>query len=718
MALQNNEDEDLKKFREDWKKELNAHHTLKKTSDVEDNNSIIGQNDIFLEKQGVLETGTQSSVRFPSQEGLFFPIDIPSSSQGPHERFANVDISSAESSRDGFPTDLQSDRNVDHDATEYYPFKILTQFLNEAPKKKKDSPLSRKSKDVPITYCKRKYFSDPSFNSQKVKKKKKVGSGKDEIIDNDQKSEIKQRYLDLFIADLDEINEIPFFDTTVAREIALKIFQHLDLKSLCMCSQVSRSWHSLADDEMLWCQISHSLGFLPNFHVSQRENWKSLVRSHLEQKRTLISNWKERVGKPYHLNFAQGGVLCAVTCTGSRILAGYTSCNVRCWDAETGDYCTLNASNTALVIDEDAQDLGLIRNEVTSICATSNITAASFKHGFVDVWYNEEVTDPIHTFSFRNSFLTSICGTDISQSESLVAASQAKQIQISKVNNTGGTIIQDFDMRNPVKKIIWYESENSTYNSQLLISCHSSVYMKSFESTISTAFSANSLQENSMIEVHNIIWAPVSCTGHRTTAHEVAVGFTLAQPTSKVKLNIYDVIAAKEKTSLSGHTWVISCMHLPDTNASALVTGSVDRKIRVFDLRAGVTPRVSLPGHSAPVTSVQMDDWKLVSGDEAGFVCVWDQRTGKKLWDVHNRHPVQYCHFEDRLLVMGNVPYQKFQEGDFEDTKSIRYRGTVQVYDFLANQMRQGIPDVCLSSYAEPEASNYNIGLAMPYDTL
>ena len=37
----------------------------------------------------------------------------------------------------------------------------------------------------------------------------------------------------------EEINEIPFFDHELPRELALKIFQHLDIKDLCNCSQVS-----------------------------------------------------------------------------------------------------------------------------------------------------------------------------------------------------------------------------------------------------------------------------------------------------------------------------------------------------------------------------------------------------------------------------------------------------------------------------------------------
>ena len=47
-----------------------------------------------------------------------------------------------------------------------------------------------------------------------------------------------------------------------------------------------------------------------------------------------------------------------------------------------------------------------------------------------------------------------------------------------------------------------------------------------------------------------------------------------------------------------------------------------------------------------------------------------------------------------------------------------RVRGSVQVYDFTDSQAAKDLPDVCLSTYDEPQASRYNIGLAMPYDTL
>lgn len=54
-------------------------------------------------------------------------------------------------------------------------------------------------------------------------------------------------------------------------------------------------------------------------------------------------------------------------------------------------------------------------------------------------------------------------------------------------------------------------------------------------------------------------------------------------------------------------------------------------------MRVASSAMVTLIGHSASVTVVQMDDLKVVSGDEGGFVCVWDQRMGTKLWEMHSR---------------------------------------------------------------------------------
>lgn len=56
----------------------------------------------------------------------------------------------------------------------------------------------------------------------------------------------------------------------------------------------------------------------------------------------------------------------------------------------------------------------------------------------------------------------------------------------------------------------------------------------------------------------------------------------------------------------------------------------------MFDLRAGSSV-ASLYAHHLGVTSVQADDWKIVSGGGEGLVCVWEMRMGAKLWEMHNR---------------------------------------------------------------------------------
>lgn len=59
-------------------------------------------------------------------------------------------------------------------------------------------------------------------------------------------------------------------------------------------------------------------------------------------------------------------------------------------------------------------------------------------------------------------------------------------------------------------------------------------------------------------------------------------------------------------------------------------------RVRIHDLRTD-TIALSISAHQLGVSSVQMDDWKIVSGGEEGLVSVWDYRMNQKLWEVHSR---------------------------------------------------------------------------------
>jgi hypothetical protein len=71
-----------------------------------------------------------------------------------------------------------------------------------------------------------------------------------------------------------ELEKILRFDmlSRIPSEVALRIFTLLDARSLCRASQVSRNWHRLADDDLLWhrlCQqhIEKVLFFIIQFRL-------------------------------------------------------------------------------------------------------------------------------------------------------------------------------------------------------------------------------------------------------------------------------------------------------------------------------------------------------------------------------------------------------------------------------------------------------------------
>lgn len=220
-------------------------------------------------------------------------------------------------------------------------------------------------------------------------------------------------------------------------------------------------------------------------------------------------------------------------------------------------------------------------------------------------------------------------------------------------------------------------------------------------------------------EIHNLIGAPVDVVDFKTDQSVLGVALgAYGGLTEGFKVKLYDIKTTRLLQTLEGHTWVITCMNMQDSPAQQLVTGSGDRKLRIYDLRTS-QPEQTLIGHSFRVSCVQMDDWKVVSGSDDGFLCVWDRRMAEKLWELHNRHPVRYSHFNDKTLIVANISSNKFPEvDDYDNMTHRRYRGTLNVYNFLEDLTTKDVPEICLSTYDQPDASKYNISLAVPYDVL
>lgn len=88
-----------------------------------------------------------------------------------------------------------------------------------------------------------------------------------------------------------------------------------------------------------------------------------------------------------------------------------------------------------------------------------------------------------------------------------------------------------------------------------------------------------------------------------------------------LQVQLFDLPSGLCRRALKGHGQQVSSLSLsPLTGGRGgpphmLVSGSADRRVRIFDLRShSPFPVLTLRGHGGVVNSVQMDQWKVVSG--------------------------------------------------------------------------------------------------------
>uniref|UniRef100_H3HAN8 Kinesin motor domain-containing protein n=1 Tax=Phytophthora ramorum TaxID=164328 RepID=H3HAN8_PHYRM len=80
---------------------------------------------------------------------------------------------------------------------------------------------------------------------------------------------------------------------------------------------------------------------------------------------------------------------------------------------------------------------------------------------------------------------------------------------------------------------------------------------------------------------------------------------------------------------LREHGGPVQCVSLGGPADPNICTGAADGQVRVWDLRyVQRGPRLTLRGHTGPVTRLQRDFTKLVSAGEDGWLRVWDMHSG------------------------------------------------------------------------------------------
>ncbi|XP_041469450.1 uncharacterized protein LOC121419173 isoform X3 [Lytechinus variegatus] len=107
----------------------------------------------------------------------------------------------------------------------------------------------------------------------------------------------------------------------------------------------------------------------------------------------------------------------------------------------------------------------------------------------------------------------------------------------------------------------------------------------------------------------------------------------------------------KRVRRLQGHVDTICCVKF---DIRRLITGSMDRTIRVWDIRSGKSIR-RLTGHKGGIRCLQFDETRIVSGSWDMSVMVWDVVRFELMAELTGHTGVVSClQFNDRLLVTGS----------------------------------------------------------------
>ncbi|XP_074258287.1 F-box/WD repeat-containing protein 8 isoform X1 [Saimiri boliviensis] len=146
-----------------------------------------------------------------------------------------------------------------------------------------------------------------------------------------------EQLVDQLIRDLNEMNDVPFFDIQLPYELAINIFQYLDRKELGRCAQ-------------------------------------------------------NRKGAVSELEHIPDAVLCDVHSHDGVVIAGYTSGDVRVWDTRTWDYVA------PFLESEDEEDEPGLQPNVSFVRINSSLAVAAYEDGFLNIWNLRIGRYPVHRF--------------------------------------------------------------------------------------------------------------------------------------------------------------------------------------------------------------------------------------------------------------------------------------------------------------------------------
>ncbi|XP_075424226.1 F-box/WD repeat-containing protein 8 isoform X2 [Ascaphus truei] len=403
------------------------------------------------------------------------------------------------------------------------------------------------------------------------------------------------------ISDLNEINEIPFFDIQLPYEIALKIFRYLGRRELGRCAQVSKTWKVLAEDQVLWYMVCQMEGYLTDTSVTAFSSWKEALGERRIEESVLRTNWKNRIGAVSQLHYELGKVLCDVHSCDGVVVAGYTSGDVRLWDTRASGF-----SASFLETTQHTSESGL-KPQVSFVRINGSLAVATYDDGTVDVWSLLIGREPIHRYQHNQK----IQALALSPETAAIATASGFQIKVECPDERGyWHSTSHFQIQKLVNFL--HLVHDSGGHPVAIAAAEEMVYLLKAGEPKKT--------------LHSTYGQPVTCLD--VSFNQAAFGvksfgwFT----NDGNKIHVYNLQTGQCSTTLGNSTGDFTCINLKDSPPHLLVTGNKDRRhpVRYIWFNSHSLVTANIPDEKNPRGASIMDDDLTAHRRHRGTISVYE----------------------------------------------------------------------------------------------
>jgi len=477
------------------------------------------------------------------------------------------------------------------------------------------------------------------------------------------------------------------FIASLPIELAFKVLRYLDAKSLCMASMVSKTWKSLADDDVAWYHLCEqhidrkctTCGWgLPLLERTRLRQSKGAVMRRLENfsansqfqqqeqsdSRPEYSEERSTLGKRTHVDQEVGAPASKQACERTRpwkdvyVERFKIEQNWRLGKCVVKDFLH-PAPVLSLQFDEQYLITGTcdgmvsiwsvetkrlvrqLRGHIRGVSAlkfdSNKLVTGSWDQS-VRVW-NYRTGQCLCTFGGHESKI--LC---IDFDSNLIAAGSADAtIKIWDFVTKSCFTLRGH--RAPVHSVRIHKASNTLFTSSedltVRMWCLNSKKCIRIFGGPENGPLAHVAQIQYALPVtlehlegetesdHHILVAP-------TDEHEALVAPQPASPTTQISNDDVQRFSSRESNTLEENSDPERALR-----PTHLLTASLDNTIKVWDIRTGKCAR-TLFGHIEGVWSIAADNFRIVSGGQDKLVKVWDIQSGK-CWHTYSGHTKAVC---------------------------------------------------------------------------